>query len=166
MTRLAAQTKHSNHHAAFRKNDSDLDKIMESNIQYRFPNPKATIILAEDDGFLRALLCDLLQSHGYRVVECSGGDAALEMANQVKAEILITDLIMEEGEGISTILKTRRIQKQMKILAVSSNAKYLDYAAASGADCIMNKPIRSDELLANIRRLHCSITPPIRLASA
>lgn len=127
---------------------------------------KATIIVAEDDDFLRSLLCDLLLSHGYRVVECSGGDAALEAVNELNPEIMITDLVMDDGEGISTILETRRSQPNLKIVAVSSNSRYLAYAKASGADCIMNKPIRSKELLANVSRLLSNMTQPFSLKTA
>ncbi|KUO63530.1 MAG: hypothetical protein APF80_05155 [Alphaproteobacteria bacterium BRH_c36] len=112
-----------------------------------------TIIIAEDDSFLRALICDLLQANGYDVAAFSGGDAALQAARELGAKIMITDLIMDEGEGISTIFETRKANPHIRILAVSANARYLQYAKKIGADCIMKKPIKSRELLAAIKAM-------------
>jgi len=132
----------------------NFDPAMPNGSLGKSAGQKPTIIVAEDDGFLRALICELLEAHGYNVISFSGGDAALVAANQMNAEILITDIIMDAGEGISTIAETRKVAKNMKILAVSSNAKYLVYAHRIGADCIMQKPLNSQELLENISKLH------------
>ena len=112
-------------------------------------NSNTTIVIAEDDGFLRALICDLLESQGYHVAAFSGGNAAVEAARVLGAEIMITDLIMDEGEGISTIMETRKEDKNIRILAISANSRYLHYAKKIGADCIMKKPLKSRELLEN-----------------
>ncbi|MBU2583289.1 MAG: response regulator [Alphaproteobacteria bacterium] len=112
--------------------------------------PKATIVVAEDDNFQRALICDLLASQGYGVVAYSGGDAALKMAAILHADILITDLMMDQGEGIATILRAQETLPDTRLVAISSNARYLEYANKLGAHCVMKKPLQTARILASI----------------
>jgi DNA-binding response OmpR family regulator len=112
-----------------------------------------TVVIAEDDDFLRGLINEFLSSHGYRVAAYSGGEEAVSAARKLHADVLITDILMEEGEGISTIMNMRKAEKNIGIIAMSSNAQYLAYAGKIGADCVMQKPLRCRALLNAVRSL-------------
>lgn len=126
-------------------------------------NPHAmTVVIAEDDTFLRSLMVELLTSQGYRVLSFSGGDEAVAAADQIGADILITDILMEEGEGISTIMKMRKALAKIGIIAVSTNERYLTYAEKIGADCVMRKPLKSRALLQAIKKVQqCPRNDPL-----
>lgn len=114
---------------------------------------KITIIVAEDNRFQRIQLCDLLEAQGYRVLAFPGGKSALKANSIVKADLIITDLMMEDGEGISTILEAQKGEKPARIIAISSNPKYLQYAGKLGADLTMQKPLKAQDVIDNVEAL-------------
>ncbi len=111
------------------------------------------VIIAEDDTFLRNMMSDYLEGRGFKVAAFSGGAKAREAAETERADILITDILMEDGEGISTIHSLRRSERDIAIIAVSSNDRYLKYARSIGADYTMQKPIKCRELLRAVHAL-------------
>lgn len=105
------------------------------------------VIIAEDDAFLRQLMGEYLLARGYTVAAYAGGDDACAAAQKWHPDILITDIMMEDGEGISTIRDVRDEQPGIRIIAVSSNERYLRYARSLGADRVLQKPIKCTDLL-------------------
>src|SRR5687768_4550658 len=77
------------------------------------------ILLVEDDDRLSTVLQRALTSFGYQVVRARNGNEALKLYNQDSISVVLTDLVMPDKEGIELIGELRRINPQIKIIAMS-----------------------------------------------
>src|SRR5215470_15396462 len=78
-----------------------------------------TILVIDDDEDYRLLVRTLLVRAGYRVLEASDGLAGLRFVAQTRVDLVITDMIMPEHEGVETILIVRHMHPQLKVVAMS-----------------------------------------------
>lgn len=120
------------------------------------PAVPTRILLVDDNDQLRRLLARVLDRAGYRVIEARHGGEALAHQRREPADLVITDLIMPEKEGIETILELRQVNPQTRIIAMSGGGRvnatdYLTLAAALGASRTMAKPFSEEELLTAVR---------------
>src|SRR5579872_4174234 len=79
---------------------------------------QATIVVADDDSAMRAVIASLLTGAGYLVIEVGNGQEALDRIEVGGIDLLITDLVMPVKEGIETIRDVRKIRPQMPIVAM------------------------------------------------
>ena len=93
----------------------------------------AHVVLVEDDAFIREDLRLELTEAGHKVREHCGGRAAMRSIVEMAPDVVITDIVMEDGEGMDLITRIADISPQATIIAISSRSKYLTYAAALGA---------------------------------
>jgi len=117
------------------------------------------ILVVEDDASLRRTLMRLLATAGYPAAEAAHGREALQRMAERPADLVISDLIMPEMEGIETIRRLRIDYPAVKIIAISGGGRaspdcYLDIAAKVGANKLLSKPFTPWELLDTIRELH------------
>ena len=116
------------------------------------------ILVVDDEESLRLLLSRALQKAGYEVVTAANGAAAVELFRAQPADLVITDLVMPEKEGIETILELRQLQPGLKIIAMSGGGymeaqDYLQMAGKLGAMGTLSKPFtaqRVQELVAEL----------------
>jgi len=118
----------------------------------------ATILLIDDEIELRATVSRLLQRAGYEVVTAANGAEALRTARFVRANLVITDILMPEKEGLETIAELRREFPELPVIAVSGGgivdpSSYLALAMKLGADRALEKPFVFQQLLATVREL-------------
>lgn len=115
----------------------------------------ARILLVDDEPGLRQYLRMILEGARYEVVEAHDGVEALQAAGSLRVDLLLTDLVMPNKEGIDLIQSLRRSQNQMKIVAMSGagNGKYLTMARMLGADEVLAKPFSAEKLLATVAAL-------------
>lgn len=112
----------------------------------------AHILLVDDDDLFRNMLGITLGKLGHTVVPARDGSEALRLFRVMPAlELVITDLVMPEKEGIETIRELRALKPGVKILAMTggnpSDAKdYLKMARLMGAARTLNKPFSQEEL--------------------
>jgi CheY-like chemotaxis protein len=113
------------------------------------------ILVVDDDPDVRLVLRRMLESGGYEIGEARHGREAVETANERAYDVLITDLIMPEQEGIETIQTFHQIYPNIKIIAISGayGSDYLRIAKHLGADEVMQKPLRLDTVLSMVSRL-------------
>ena len=113
------------------------------------------ILVVDDDAAVRTLLSRLLTDTGYEVFEASDGHAGLKIAAERPVDVVITDLVMPEGEGLETIPKLRALHPQTRILAISGafGGQYLKAAQLLGADYALAKPVDREELVGAIQDL-------------
>ena len=110
------------------------------------------ILVIDDDLLLLRTIARILGSAGYEVLTASGGSRGMALFRQARPEVVITDIVMPEQEGIETILTLRRDDTPVKIIAISgADVEMLETARLIGADDIIEKPFRADELLSCIR---------------
>ena len=116
------------------------------------------ILVIDDDEVIRSLLRNLLERDGYDVMEAENGKIGLKLLRENGADLVITDLIMPEKEGIETIRELRRDFSDVKIIAISGGGTigpetYLQMAKSMGAHRVFGKPFNLQEMSEAIREL-------------
>ena len=115
----------------------------------------ARILVIDDDRPLLKVLSDLLQSAGHEVTTAVDGDEGLQCLSAAPFDVVLTDLIMPNKEGLETIRDVRRRDAGIKIIAMSGGGfgdgrTYLGLAAKLGAHRTLPKPFSRAELLASV----------------
>jgi len=115
----------------------------------------AHILLIDDDPAILRVQEALLSREGHQVATAGNGKEALPHLRGTAFDLVITDLIMPEREGMETIQLLRREYPKTKIIASSGGGRadatdYLNMARLMGANAILPKPFTREELLAAI----------------
>jgi two-component system, chemotaxis family, chemotaxis protein CheY len=113
------------------------------------------ILVIGDEAAIRYALARILRKGGYDVVLADDGEQGLALFSQERPDLVICDLIMPRPDGIETIAHIRRESPVMKIIAISGsdqmiNADGLATALETGANEIVVKPFRADDLLTRV----------------
>lgn len=116
----------------------------------------ATILLVDDDQQLRSMLAAVLRRAGHDVQVACDGAEAVSLYRSHPADLIITDLIMPEKEGLEMIRELRRDYPQARIIAMSGggrsgNIDCLRVAKAFGAQRVLDKPFSHQEILDAVR---------------
>ena len=116
------------------------------------------ILIVEDDKELREMLKVSLIRHKYSVLEATDGKDAISHFKPSIIDLVVTDLIMPEEDGLKVIMKLRELKPQLKIIAISGGGKagpgsYLKLAKALGADAVFSKPFSINDLVSKIESL-------------
>jgi two-component system KDP operon response regulator KdpE len=110
------------------------------------------ILVIEDDAQIRRFLRATLNSHGYRVIEVTGGKEGLKELGLHHPDLIILDLGLPDVDGVDL---TRQIREwsSTPIIIVSAREREHDKVTAldAGADDYLTKPFGTQELLARIR---------------
>lgn len=112
-----------------------------------------SILVVDDNPIMREALVAVLGIRGYEVFQASDGKAAIANARQHPVDLLITDLVMPEQEGIETIQHFVQEFPGIPIIAMSGKAEYLAMAKALGAAAVLKKPFAHADLLNAVRDL-------------
>jgi PAS domain S-box-containing protein len=122
----------------------------------RVPVRPVTILLAEDEEDVRTLLCELLESHGHRVLEASSPANALVVADGFRGHIdlLLTDVVMPGGTGRDLARELMARRPEMKVLYISG---YPEHGAPNrvleNGVPFLPKPFTRDLLLAKLAQI-------------
>ena len=100
----------------------------------------------------------MLERDGQEVVEAPDGIEGVRLYREKRPQLVITDIVMPKKEGLETILDLRTEDPQVKIIAISGGGRigpesYLDIAEGFGANHILAKPFKNEELLEAIHGL-------------
>lgn len=114
------------------------------------------ILVIDDDKLMCLALAKILVSAGYEVVQASNGEEGLKLYRTGHFDLVITDLIMPDKEGIQIIRELRKENSQIRIIAMSAGGRggatdYLKWARLMGAKQCLSKPIRREDLLAAVQ---------------
>ncbi len=120
--------------------------------------PIRSILVIDDDVQLGIGIKMLLQKHRYLAQATNSGGAALRILAKEPFDLVITDIFMEDKDGLETIVAIRERHPGMRVIAVSGGSKLvrfdcLEMAAALGAETILRKPLTIEALLKAIRAL-------------
>lgn len=118
----------------------------------------AKLLLVDDNADLLGMQGEFLRMSGHEVVTATNGREALEQASVTKFDLIITDLIMPDKDGIEVIVTLRRAMPHLKVIAISGggrlNAKdYLSIAQKLGAAATLAKPFSGSDLVATVDRV-------------
>jgi DNA-binding response OmpR family regulator len=116
------------------------------------------ILIIDDDEQIRELLCKIMELQGFEVMEAENGRVGMQQHRQNPADLIITDLIMPEQEGLETISTMRREYGNVKIIAISGGGQmgpeaYLPAALELGADRVFSKPFDLKEMVHTVKEL-------------
>ncbi|MEG6504516.1 response regulator [Nitratidesulfovibrio sp. D1] len=127
------------------------------------------ILVVDDDAvtlcFLEALLC----SWGHEVATADNGRSCMTCQRTAPADVVITDIIMPEQDGLATIAQLRREFPGVKVIAMSGGTPVMDMESAirtahlMGADAVLPKPLDTDVLRGALTAVS---TPRVLAATA
>jgi CheY-like chemotaxis protein len=106
------------------------------------------ILVADDNEDCRVALCTLLESLGYRVLEASDGESAVEVARHEEPDLILMDIMMPGVDGLEATRQIRASsdEGQMRIVAVSAMEGARQASLAAGCDDCILKPIDLKDL--------------------
>jgi DNA-binding NtrC family response regulator len=112
----------------------------------------ANILLVDDQAAVLQVCLEILSSAGHAVTTAVNGKEAMRLIHVSKFDLVITDLLMPEKEGLEVIMELRRTIPTLKIIAMSGGGRidakdYLATAKQFGASQTLSKPFTGKELL-------------------
>jgi DNA-binding response OmpR family regulator len=115
----------------------------------------ALILLIDDDVMVRETVKQILMSGAHDVIIAQDGRKGMEIFRKSRFDLVITDIIMPEKDGIEVIAEMRSQRPDVKILAVSGggrigNTDFLQIAGKLGANAVIAKPFDPDEFAAKV----------------
>lgn len=118
-----------------------------------------TIIVADDVDEIRQLVGLWLEEFGHQIRYASTGRGVVQLATEQHVDIVVTDILMPDGDGLDVIVAVKRVRPATRILAFSGGGKYMNaddcmrVAKAIGADGVLLKPFNRVQLLAAVEQL-------------
>jgi CheY-like chemotaxis protein len=114
-----------------------------------------SILVVDDDAAIRAAMCRTLRLEGYLVDEAADGARALPLLETGTTDLLITDILMPNLDGLELISLVKQAHPELRILAMSGGGPFghldiLNVASKLGADSTLTKPFSSEQLLAKV----------------
>ena len=115
----------------------------------------AKILLAEDDNDMRRFLVKALQNAGYAVTSFDNGLSAYHRLREEPFELLLTDIVMPEMDGIELARRATELDPEIKVMFITGFAAVaLNSANAAPKDArILSKPFHLRELVSEVERL-------------
>ncbi len=118
----------------------------------------ARILIADDDQQVRLMLKMTLERAGYEVMEAEDGNEAVQKFKESKPDLVVTDIVMPEKEGIETIMELRALNPEVQIIAISGGGRinpedYLSWAEKFGVQQTFIKPVDRHLLLKSVAGL-------------
>jgi len=118
----------------------------------------AKILIVDDDPDVLHLLVTVLRNAGHFVQASGDGRAGIRHFERSRPDLVITDIVMPERDGMEVIVKMRSLEPSLPIVAISGNADsdeggYLRVAGRLGANRTLSKPFRPSELMEVVDEL-------------
>ncbi|HEY0112701.1 MAG TPA: response regulator [Allosphingosinicella sp.] len=112
------------------------------------------ILLAEDDATMRIYLTRALERSGYEVVAVSRGTEALPRIERENFDLLLTDIVMPEMDGIELAQKAALVAPEMRVMFITGFAAVaLKAGKAAPSAKVLSKPFHLRDLVAEVDRL-------------
>jgi len=114
----------------------------------------ATILIIDDEEPIRALLRTTLEGAGYEVTEAPNGRIGLELYRHRPTDLVITDILMPEMNGLDMILELTRAFLNVKVIAITGapdTQNALDAAKLLGVRHTLHKPFSMSALLRTVQ---------------
>ncbi|THD50730.1 response regulator [Phenylobacterium sp.] len=120
--------------------------------------PGGKVLLIDDDAVLLGLMAQAFADAGYMTRTAENGRKGLLALDSYRPDLVVTDIVMPEMEGIGAILQIKRRPRPPMIIAISGagpggRRDYLSWARHLGADEVLAKPFRTSQIVALANRL-------------
>lgn len=116
----------------------------------------ALVLVIEDDDAVRFSLLSALEAMGHTVEAAHNGVEGVALCADKDFDLVITDLIMPEKDGVETILELKIDRPDLKIVAISGGGNNVDIMETTykiGADCALTKPFSVNDLSACVEKV-------------
>ena len=113
---------------------------------------RKNILVIDDDKAVRMVLCESCRELGFNVLEAEDGIQGMAViAKHGFPDVIVTDIIMPQMGGLETIETIRKMNRDVRIIAISGGCRvgaedFLDTAKKIGANMSFQKPINLDDL--------------------
>lgn len=130
-----------------------------------------TVLLVEDNESLRGLLQCALDEAGYRVLAAADGHQALQIAEDSPIDVVVTDILMPEVNGLELIVELKAHHSSCRIIAMTGGGSMLVNTIDSlndrnadvfGTHYTLQKPFQPDELIAALEAVLAENPLPAR----
>lgn len=116
----------------------------------------ARVLIIDDEEMVRETMRQMLEEAGHTVAEAKNGDEGILKLGNFPADLIITDLLMPQKEGLETISEIRASHPDSKIIAISGGGRiegvnYLETAKKLGARETLQKPFSNKQLQTAVR---------------
>jgi len=117
-----------------------------------------TVLVVDDEEDICDLLEQWLKPMGHTVLRARSGSEALKLMASSAVQLVVTDILMPEGDGLTVINSVRKTQPNARVLAISGGGRYMDskeylkIAQGFGADAAIMKPFNREQFLQGIGR--------------
>ena len=111
------------------------------------------LLLVDDDPFILEGIGEDLESNGYQVTRASSGETAFDLLESTPFDMVITDLVMDNTDGIQVLKKTKELNSETQVIILTGfgDMDSAIEALRSQADDFLLKPCESQEMLFRIR---------------
>ncbi len=110
------------------------------------------VLVADDEQRITKLVSMALSDEGFRVITASGGEEALQKAEEIRPDIVLLDIVMPDMDGIE-VMRQLRERRSVPVILLTAKGSAADKAKGLdlGADDYVAKPFHPDELAARVR---------------
>lgn len=121
-----------------------------------------SVLLVDDEDDIRELIRGWLEMAGYRVTCGTTGIEAGALAKRLVFDLVVTDILMPDGDGVGLIAELKRTQPATRVLAISGGGRIIDsndclrIAQGLGAHAAVMKPFNREKFMAAVAQ---ALTP-------
>lgn len=118
----------------------------------------AVILIVDDESDMRSLVAMIVEGDGHVAHTAANGVEAMAILTDTPVDVVITDILMPEMEGVETVRAIKSLPKPPRVLVMSGGGRlkamdFLDIATAFGADASLAKPFTSAQLRSSVEAL-------------
>ena len=115
----------------------------------------ARILVVDDEPMLRGVVRKMLERNGHEVVDAADGALGIEAYRQLPTDIVLTDIVMPNKDGIQLIIELKKEFPSVRLIAMSGGARtserdFLEVAKQYGVRQVLQKPFSRTELEAAV----------------
>lgn len=128
---------------------------------------KPKVLVVDDDHSFRTEIAGLLNNNGYAASTTTSSEVLFRFL-EIQPDIVFTEIVMTEQEGLELILKLRELRQDLTIIAVTGGERagsYLKMAQLLGAKAALRRPFRAEELLNVVgsaaASIDCNMKPAV-----
>ncbi len=118
----------------------------------------ARILIIDDDPTLQTLFSQFLEEEGYEILQAENGKKGIAIIKSQHPDVVITDIMMPEMDGLEILMEIRRAKIDVPIIAISGGMRdrpinFLQHAELFGATYVFKKPLPLNVLSAAIEEI-------------
>lgn len=124
-----------------------------------YKGSRRQILIADDHEANRLVLLNMLQPLGFEIFIATNGQQEVELAQKIKPDCILTDLVMPIKTGLEAIKEIRQIPQLQQVIIIAISASILNYedSQSLGCEAFLAKPVAEDKLLSLLQQ-HLSLS--------